>query len=244
MHSLFNPPLAKLPNQIQVISSLNQITLITAPPILVHTLSPLPFFDAKRDGLKTITVGDELGETSQRPIRYLSRSPDGHTVAVVRDGAVEVYKVMKHGSGLQLFRHYKVENGAMVLVFYFGGCFLWRVSRVLDLANRRQCRNLYAVPEYINRPHAGCRQPNHSHDPSNAHKPLPHPAKLWRPHIFGWNHFLLRHCPNSRPAFTQRTQSLHRLYFPTAGKCQTCHHSPCRPYGMGSAREGPAAQRW
>jgi hypothetical protein len=87
---------------------------------LVHTLSPLPFFDAKRDGLKTIKVGEELGETSQRPIRYLSRSPDGHAVAVVRDGAVEVYKVINHGSGIQLLRHYTVENDAMVLVFCFG----------------------------------------------------------------------------------------------------------------------------
>ena len=127
MHSLFNPPLQKLPNQIQVISSSNQITLITALPILVHTLSPLPFFDAKRDGLKTITVGEELGETSQRRIRYLSRSPDGHAVAVVRDSAVEVYKVTKHGSGIQLSRHYTVENDAIVLVFHFGRCFLWAI---------------------------------------------------------------------------------------------------------------------
>ena len=125
MHSLFNPPLRKLPNQIQVISSANQITLITAPPILVHTISPLPFFDAKRDGLKTITVGEELGETSRLSIRYLSRSPDGHAVAVVRDGAVEVYKVIKHGSGLQIFCHYIVENGAIVLVFHFGACILF-----------------------------------------------------------------------------------------------------------------------
>jgi hypothetical protein len=106
---------------------------------MVHTISPLPFFDAKRDGLKTITVGEELGETSQRSIRYLSRSPDGHAVAVVRDGAVELYKVMKHGSGLQLFRHYITENDAIVLVFHFGACFLFLfgVIRVLDLENRR-----------------------------------------------------------------------------------------------------------
>jgi hypothetical protein len=124
VHSLFNPLLRKLPNQFHVISSSNQITLITASPILVHILSPLPFFDAKRDGLKTITVGEELGETSTRPIRYLSRSPDGNAVAVVREGAVEVYKVMNHGSGLRLLRHYMTEDDVIVLVFHLGACFL------------------------------------------------------------------------------------------------------------------------
>lgn len=96
---------------------------------MVHAISPLPFFDAKRDGLKTITVGEELGETSQRSIRYLSRSPDGQAVAVVRDGAVEFYKVMRHGSGLKLFRHYMVENDAIVLVFHFGACSLFGFIR-------------------------------------------------------------------------------------------------------------------
>jgi len=129
VHSLFNPPLRNLPNQIHVLSSSNKITLITTPPVMVHTISPLPFFDAKLDGLKTIAVGEELGETSQRHIRYLSRSPDGHAVAVVRDGAVEVYKVMKHGSGLQLFRHFIIENDAIVLVFHFGAYFRFRVMR-------------------------------------------------------------------------------------------------------------------
>ena len=155
MHSLFNPPLRNLPNQILVLPSSNQITLLTASPVMVHTISPLPFFDAKRDGLKTITVGEELGETSQRSIRYLSRSPDGHTVAVVRDGVVEVYKVMRHGSGLKPFRHYIIENDAIVLVFHFGACFIFVFKRDLNLENRRQCRNLYPVPEYLNSSYAG-----------------------------------------------------------------------------------------
>ena len=98
-------------------------------------------------------VGEELGETSQRPIRYLSRSPDGHAVAVVRDGAAEVYKVMKHGSGLQVLRHYTIENDAIVLVFHFGACFLSGEWGVFDFESRRQYCNLYTVTEYINCPH-------------------------------------------------------------------------------------------
>lgn len=158
---------------------------------MVHAISPLPFFDAKRDGLKTITIGEELGETSQRSIRSLSRSPDGHAAAVVRDGAVEVYKVIRHGSGLRLFRHYVIENDAIVLVFHFGACFIFEFIRDLDLENRRQCRNLYPVPEYFNSSHAGRTRPNYSHGSSNTHEPLPHPAKLWRSHISGWNYLLL-----------------------------------------------------
>lgn len=84
-----------------------------------HKLLPLPFFDAKRDGLKTICAAPESGKYSHLQICRLSRSPEGHAVAVMRDLAAEVWKVNPTG-GLLLMDQFPTAKDAQVIVFHSG----------------------------------------------------------------------------------------------------------------------------
>lgn len=119
LHSLFNPPLDRLPTSLLLIPAAMKLTLVTFPPISTHRLLPLPFFDAKRDGLKTMRMAPESGQYGHLPIQRLSRSPEGHAVAVMRNGAAEVWKVKETG-GLLLIHQFPTAKDTHVLVFHSG----------------------------------------------------------------------------------------------------------------------------
>ncbi|KAG8835972.1 regulator of (H+)-ATPase in vacuolar membrane [Serendipita sp. 399] len=119
LHSLFDPPLESLPTALLLLPSAAQLNLITNPPIVSHSLLPLPFFDAKKDGLRTIAAAPESGKYGHLPITHISRSPEGHAVAVMRRGASEIWKVKKSGD-LRLISQFETVNGANILVFHSG----------------------------------------------------------------------------------------------------------------------------
>ncbi|CAG7847093.1 Regulator of V-ATPase in vacuolar membrane protein 1 AltName: Full=Suppression of the onset of impotence protein 3 [Serendipita indica DSM 11827] len=119
LHSLFDPPLESLPTSLLVIPSASHLILITDPPVSSHNLLPLPFFDAKKDGLRTISTAPESGKFGHLPITRISRSPEGHAVAVMRRGAAEVWKVKRSG-GLRLLQEFVTLTEARVLAFHSG----------------------------------------------------------------------------------------------------------------------------
>jgi hypothetical protein len=119
LHSLFSPPLEALPTSILLLPGLNELILVTSPPVATHQLRPLSFFDAKRDGLQTISSAPESSKFGHLPISKLSRSPEGHAVAVMREGAGEIWQVKKSG-GLRLLQQFEKPKEARLLVFHSG----------------------------------------------------------------------------------------------------------------------------
>lgn len=98
---------------------MTQLILITSPPTASHRLAPLPFFDARKDGLQTMCIAPVFGKYCYLPIQRISRSPDGHAVAIMRDGAAEVWKVKSSG-GLRLLHEFPTATDTRVLVFHSG----------------------------------------------------------------------------------------------------------------------------
>lgn len=79
-------------------SSPGSLTLVTSPPLMAYRLNPLPFFDARADGLMLLGNVQEMREgssklTPRRLSRFI-RTPDGEGLGIIReDGTVEVCKM-------------------------------------------------------------------------------------------------------------------------------------------------------
>ena len=117
LHSIFDPPLDSSPTALLLVPLASQLILVTSPPVSTHSLLPLLFFDAKRDGLRRTCTIPESGKYGHLPISRISRSPEGHAVAVMRDGAAEVWRVKR---SLRLLQEFETSKNAHVLVFHSG----------------------------------------------------------------------------------------------------------------------------
>ncbi|OBZ78887.1 Regulator of V-ATPase in vacuolar membrane protein 1 [Grifola frondosa] len=74
------------------------LLLVTSPPLASYELAPLPFFDARADGLKLLARGIEQrpidAEEVRSEIMRFVRTPDGEGVGVLRaDGSGETWGV-------------------------------------------------------------------------------------------------------------------------------------------------------
>ncbi|KZT72790.1 hypothetical protein DAEQUDRAFT_704451 [Daedalea quercina L-15889] len=117
------------------------LTLVTSPPLAVYVLSPLPFFDARADGLKFAARGaDQILQATERiadegrheVIRFV-RTPEGEGVgAVYADGSGEVWRV-KRGGGLERRGKWhasdNLEKVERVVVLDGGTCFVTYTSQ-------------------------------------------------------------------------------------------------------------------
>ena len=92
-------------------SALGTLTLVTSPPLASYALSPLPFFDARADGLNLQARGADqkshdaedsgFGDAGQEVVRFV-RTPEGRGVGVVyADGSVEVWSLKHNGRRLE-----------------------------------------------------------------------------------------------------------------------------------------------
>ncbi|GBE78251.1 hypothetical protein SCP_0111340 [Sparassis crispa] len=85
------------------------LTLVTAAPLASYTLSPLPFFDARADGLRLLAraVEEETGAQTLREIVRFVRTPEGEGVGVLwEDGSGRTWAVGTGGKekGMSLVR--------------------------------------------------------------------------------------------------------------------------------------------
>lgn len=91
------------------------LTLITSPPLSTYELSPLPFFDARPEGLRAgvQTLSRVAGEES--PISRFVRTPDGESVGVIRERGGEIWKVQQRGSKLSRVRNWPAADLVVIL---------------------------------------------------------------------------------------------------------------------------------
>ncbi|KAI0348528.1 hypothetical protein BDW22DRAFT_1350758 [Trametopsis cervina] len=78
----------------------SRLTLITSPPLASYMLSPLPFFDARSEGLALLSEGDppsdiNLSDTSSPAhLTHFVRTPDGEAIAALKqDGSIEIWTI-------------------------------------------------------------------------------------------------------------------------------------------------------
>ncbi|KAJ3516450.1 hypothetical protein NLJ89_g1100 [Agrocybe chaxingu] len=74
------------------------LTLITSPPLMSINLSPLSFFDARSDGLKTnATFLERIAEEKSEIIRFI-RTPEGSGVGALRMQGGEIWTIAERGT--------------------------------------------------------------------------------------------------------------------------------------------------
>ena len=91
------------------------LALISAPPLSVHVLEPLNFFDSRSDGL---TLRDRIHEyvsDEDSHIKQFVRTPDGTGLAVVREQGGEAWLVRGLGTVLQRASRWTAADYAVVL---------------------------------------------------------------------------------------------------------------------------------
>jgi hypothetical protein len=91
------------------------LALVSAPPLSVHVLEPLNFFDSRSDGL---TLRDRIHEyvsDEESYIKQFVRTPDGTGLAVVRETVVETSAVCSHGTILQHAGRWTTADYVVVL---------------------------------------------------------------------------------------------------------------------------------
>lgn len=76
------------------------LTLVTSPPLSTYALSPLPFFDARSEGLKASVQSSSQVTEEESPISRFVRTSDGKSVGVIRASGGEIWKVQQRGSKL------------------------------------------------------------------------------------------------------------------------------------------------
>ncbi|KAI0963718.1 hypothetical protein AcW1_000718 [Taiwanofungus camphoratus] len=122
---LQSPPsvLPRPPSHVYVLpnpASPGMLTLVTSPPLAAYALSPLPFFDAREDGLKLLATNveesmderDDGGyDKRRREIVGFVRTPDGEGVAALyADGGGETWSVKTGGRDLVRTGGWKVDD--------------------------------------------------------------------------------------------------------------------------------------
>ena len=96
------------------------LTLITSPPLASYALTPLPFFDARADGLNLLVRGadqqphdgggDGSGDARQEIVRFV-RTPEGRGVgAVYADGSGRVWSLKHNGRRLEERKQWKASD--------------------------------------------------------------------------------------------------------------------------------------
>jgi hypothetical protein len=91
------------------------LALVSAPPLSVHVLEPLNFFDSHSDGL---TLRDRIHEyvsDEESYIKQFVRTPDGTGLAVVRETVIEACTVSGHGTILQRAGRWTAADYVVVL---------------------------------------------------------------------------------------------------------------------------------
>ena len=70
---------------------------------MAYKLDPLPFFDARANGLTLIgnTLDTRVGKVTPRRLSRFVRTPDGEGLGIIReDGTVEVWKTSSGGRSI------------------------------------------------------------------------------------------------------------------------------------------------
>ena len=108
--------LPRIPSSLHIIPgpTKHTLALVSAPPLSVHVLEPLNFFDSRSDGL---TLRDRIRESvsEESYIKRFVRTPDGTGLAVVRETLVEACTVCGHGTVLQRAGQWTATDYVVVL---------------------------------------------------------------------------------------------------------------------------------
>lgn len=134
--------LPRIPSSLHIVPgpTKHTLALVSAPPLSVHVLEPLNFFDSHSDGL---TLRDRIHEyvsDEESYIKQFVRTPDGTGLAVVRETVIEACTVSGHGTILQRAGRWTAADYVVVLD---GGRSLATFSTVTGVLT------LHATPELI-----------------------------------------------------------------------------------------------
>ncbi|TFY65144.1 hypothetical protein EVJ58_g2168 [Rhodofomes roseus] len=143
-------------------SDYGTLTLVTSPPLAAYVLSPLPFFDARADGLRLVARGAdqilqdprEAVDHSRREVVRFVRTPEGEGVgAVYADGSGEVWCLKRGGGGLQRRGKWHVSEEAdkvdQVVVLDGGTCFVTYASQAGRLTLHTPAPATLCVPPLV-----------------------------------------------------------------------------------------------
>lgn len=90
---------------------ISTLTLITSPPLASYALAPLPFFDARADGLTLLAHGADppaaltadVRNAGRRELLRFVRTPEGEGVtALYADGSGQTWRVLTGGRGREM----------------------------------------------------------------------------------------------------------------------------------------------
>lgn len=109
--------LPRVPSSLHIVPgpTKHTLALISAPPLSVHVLEPLNFFDSRSDGL---TLRDRIHEyvsDEDSHIKQFVRTPDGTGLAVVREQGGEAWLVRGLGTVLQRASRWTAADYVVVL---------------------------------------------------------------------------------------------------------------------------------
>ncbi|CAA7258624.1 unnamed protein product [Cyclocybe aegerita] len=98
------------------------LSLITSPPLMSINLSPLSFFDARSDGLKTnATFLERIAEEKSEIIRFI-RTPEGSGVGALRMQGGEIWTIAERGT--KVVRGSSWDRADFVVVLAHGKQFV------------------------------------------------------------------------------------------------------------------------
>ncbi len=109
--------LPRVPSSLHIVPgpTKHTLALVSTPPLSVHVLEPLNFFDSRSDGL---TLRDHIHEyvsDEESYIKKFVRTPDGTGLAIVREAGVEALVVRGHGAVLQRAGRWTAADYVVVL---------------------------------------------------------------------------------------------------------------------------------
>lgn len=109
--------LPRVPSSLHIVPgpTKHTLALVSAPPLSVHVLEPLNFFDSRSDGF---TLRDRIREYVSDEDSYIKqfvRTPDGTGLAVVRETGGEAWIVRGLGTALQRAGRWTAADYVVVL---------------------------------------------------------------------------------------------------------------------------------
>jgi hypothetical protein len=91
------------------------LLLVASSPLCTFELSPLPFFDARLEGVKPCVKSSPRIPGEDSPILGFVRTPDGQCVGVIRENGGDIWRISEGGSQLSRITSWSMADLIVVL---------------------------------------------------------------------------------------------------------------------------------